>query len=368
MQRASCEVPFGQRVLVLCEGQVADVAGDDAETTLDAFLVAAGRLDERERIAVVQLAQELDITVEQAVLELALIEPAALLDLRHAQLLERLVRAFAAHDDTLPEPRPIAPSPRGQLFDTCALVLDALARRAALGTAEIVGELRRARFVWQESPLERRAAAWAELGDIPHAISVSTLFPRHPAAAPRIAALVAAGLARLDIAGASAAPGAQSSLPPAVTTKPPHVITSRPLEVANNQASPSLPVEIPSLLPHTGGSTVPMLASDTRGPLDLEPPAWWLPSARFTLDDPIAPMEQQVAFAEASGTPAERAAAWLMLAGGFRLHQRSLLEATRAAREAAAAAADHPGALALAADLCASSGHPELAYPYAMAW
>ncbi|HEX5659658.1 MAG TPA: hypothetical protein VFX59_20820, partial [Polyangiales bacterium] len=368
VQRASCEVPFSQRVLVLCEGQVADVVCDEPDTGLDTFLVAAGRLDERERVAVVQLAHELHVSVEQAVLELALIEPDALLELRRAQLLERLVRALGVHDDQLPQPRPLASAQPGQLFDTCALVLDALARRAALGPAEQVGQLRRARFVWQETPLERRAAAWAELGDIPHAMSLAQLFPRHPAAASRIAALVAAGLARLDTPAASSSPEPPSSRPPhQLTTKPPQVITSRPLEIAN-AAGPSLPVEMPSLLPHHGGSTVPMPGADARGPLALEPPAWWLPAARFTLDDPIAPLEQRVAFAEASGSPTERAQAWRALAHGFRLHQRSLLEATRAAREAAAAAADHAGALALAAELCASCGHPELAYPYAMAW
>jgi hypothetical protein len=352
VQRASCEVPFGQRVVVLCDGQVCDVSSDEPETSLDAFLVAAGRLDEREREAVVQLAAEQGVTVEQAVLELGLMEPEALLELRRAQLLERLVRAFATGDEPLPQPRPIAPAPRGRQFDTVALVLDALARRAALGPAEAVGELRRARFMWIESALEKRAASWADLGDIPHAMSVATLFPRHPSAAPRIAALVAAGLARLDVAGASTAPSERrSSRPPQVSSKPPQVVTSRPVEVANH-----------------AGSTVPMPAPETRGPLELEPPAWWLPAVRAQLDDPIAPLERHVAEVERTGSAVERAAAWLALAGGFRLHQRSLLEATRAAREAAAAAADHPGALALAAELCAASGHPELAYPYAMAW
>ncbi len=359
VQRASCEVPFGQRVVVLCEGEVTDVECDEPETSLDSFLVAAGRLDERERVAVVQLATELHVSVEQAVLELALLEPDALRELRRAQLLERLLRAFAAHDDGLPTPRPIAPATRGQRFDTCELVLDVLVRRAALGPAETVGQMRRARFVWRESALEKRAAVWADLGDIPHAITASTLLSRHPSAASRIAALIAAGLARLDTPSASEVPVSRPLQQ--ATTKPPQVITSRPYEVAS-------PTEIPSLLPHNGVSTVPMPAADARGPLDLEPPAWWLPVARFTLDDPIAPLEQQVSFAEGSGSPTERANAWLGLAAGFRLHQRSLLEATRAAREAAAAAGDHAGALALAAELSAASGHPEVAYPYAMAW
>jgi hypothetical protein len=362
-QRASCEVPFGQRVLVLCDGQINDVECSDGDTTLDAFLVAAGRLDEREREAVVQLAAEQGVSVEQAVLELGLVEPDALLELRRALLLGRLVRALADHeaaDAALPQPRPLRPAQRGPSFDSCSLVLDALARRAALGPAEQVGALRRARFVWTDSALERLAASWAELGDIPHAMSVATLFPRHPAAASRIAALVAAGLARLDVAGAPVAEGTLSSRPPRdatsrppqeVTTHLPQVVTSRPVEVANQ-----------------AGSTVPMPGPELRGPLELDPPTWWLPAARDGFDDPLWPLEERVSAAEARGTPAERASAWLALAKGFRSQQRSLLEATRAAREAAAAAADHPEALALAAELCAASGQPELAYPYAMAW
>jgi hypothetical protein len=346
VRRASCELSFGKRTLVLFDGSLVEVRGTPDDVSLSEFLVAAGRIDERERALVEQRVRERGTSLEQALSELESLEPEALLDTRRALLLDRLVRAFSAHEADAPAPAPapevmpLSSPSHGPAFDTAALVLDALARRAAFGAAERVGELRRARFVWVDSSEQKRAAIWAELGDIPHAMSVATLFPRHPAAPSRIAALVQAGVARLDVGGSSQAPSA----------KPPAPRSSTP-----DSAGPSEPAPEPA----------PILT----GPLGIVPLRSWLPEACAALGDPLLLLEERVRERVAESAPAsERAAAWLALADGWRLHQHSSAEATRAAREAAAADPTDARALASAATLTAATGAPDLAYAYALAW
>lgn len=352
-RRASCEVPFGERTVVLFDGAVVDIRGKPDDVSLTQFLVAAGRIDEREREQVERRVRELGVSLEQALSELESLEPEALFDTRRALLLDRLVRAIAAHETEeqssglrAPETAPLSAATHGPAFDATALVLDALARRAAFGAAEVVGSLRRARFVWVEAPEQKRASVWAELGDIPHAMSVATLFPRHPAAPSRIAALVRAGVARLDAGSSSAAPTARHSVIPSSKPPPTRIITGPPPEP--EPIEPARPVT---------------------GPLGIVPVASWLPAATSALADPLLPLEARVKEREAAGAPApERATAWLALADGWRLHQHSTAEATRAAREAAAASPSDPRALASAATLTAATGAPDLAYAYALAW
>lgn len=347
-RRASCEVPFGERTVVLFDGAIVDVRGKPDDVSLTQFLVAAGRIDEREREQVERRVRERGASLEQALHELESLDPEALFDTRRALLLDRLVRAIASHEageqgaaPRAPETAPLSAASHGPAFDATALVLDALARRAAFGAAELVGSLRRARFVWVEAPEQKRAAVWAELGDIPHAMSVATLFPRHPAAPSRIAALVRAGVARLDVGSSSGAPTARHSVLPSSKPPPTRIITGPPPEPPN---------------PATG-------------PLGIVPVASWLPAATSALSDPLLPLEARVKEREAAGAPApERATAWLALADGWRLHQHSTAEATRAAREAAAASPSDPRALASAATLTAATGAPDLAYAYALAW
>ncbi|MEY4510669.1 MAG: hypothetical protein RLZZ450_2791 [Pseudomonadota bacterium] len=347
-RRASCEVPFGERTVVLFDGAIVDVRGKPEDVSLTQFLVAAGRIDEREREQVERRIRERGVSLDQALGELESLEPEALFDTRRALLLDRLVRAIAAHESEeqssgprAPETAPLSAASHGPAFDATALVLDALARRAAFGAAEVVGSLRRARFVWVEAPEQKRAAIWAELGDIPHAMSVATLFPRHPAAPSRIAALVRAGVARLDAGSSSGAPTARQSVVASSRPPPTRVITDPPPE-------PARPIT---------------------GPLGIVPVASWLPAATSALADPLLPLEARVKEREAAGAPApERATAWLALADGWRLHQHSTAEATRAAREAAAASPSDPRALASAATLTAATGAPDLAYAYALAW
>lgn len=344
-RRASCEVPFGGRTLILFDGSIVDVRGTAEDVSLSEFLVAAGRIEERERQQVEQRMRERGQSLEQALGELDSLDPDALFETRRALLLDRLVRALAAHEASdltrAPATVPLTAASHGPAFDTTSLVLDALARRAAFGAAEAVGEMRRARFVWVEAPEQKRAAVWAELGDIPHAMSVATLFPRHPAAPSRIAALVRAGVARLDVSSGSAPPGAKKSAPPM------------------SSAPPTRAVGTPSSAP----GSIPL------GPLGLVPVASWLPEPTGALGDPLLALEARVhERVTGDATASERSAAWLALAEGWRLHQHSTAEATRAAREAAAADPTDPRALASAATLTAATGTPDVAYAYALAW
>jgi hypothetical protein len=419
-QRASCEVPLGERTLILVEGALVDLRGAPDDCSLPAFLAAAGRIEEHERQAVEARMRDLGLTVEQALAELEDLEPDALLETRRALLLDRLVRALAALEDA-DHRAPVAPLPlrtaaRGHAFDLVSLVLDALARRAAFGAAEVVGELRRARFVWVEAPAQKRAAGWAELGDIPHAMSIATLFPRHPAAPSRIAALVRAGVARLDAGGASSAPAKVSSVRPlparpstvvVAASEPPsseRVVAGLPSELPNvptlapqadslspaaarppAEEPPAPPSSVPEMSPRPMSlaptptdpqelvfsrvepDAGPAPASSPHGPLQIVPVQSWLPRASATLADPLLPLEAALAQLEPE-QKAERAAAWLALASAWREQQQSTLEATRAAREAAAASPDDPLALATAAVLASATGAPEMAYAYARAW
>ncbi|MDB4974318.1 MAG: domain protein putative component of TonB system [Myxococcaceae bacterium] len=347
-QRASCELTLGERTLVLVEGALVDVRGTAEDCSLPAFLAAAGRIEERERQRVEERMRDVGLTVDQALAELSELEPEVVLDTRRALLLDRIVRALTELESDDAHPLPARPVPlrsaaRGPSFDLVGMVLDALARRAAYGAAEAVGELRQARFVWIESALQKRAASWAELGDIPHAMSTATLFPRHPAAPSRIAALVQAGLARLDAGHGSLAPAAK------VTVKP-EAPTSNTVVVASPSSALAAPADPPSL-----------------GPLGIVSVPSWLPEAQATLADPLLALEAELAALDDSSHAAERAAAWLSLSEGFLAHH-AIAEATRAAREAAAADPTSGRALAAAAGLTGTTGAPAMAYAYARAW
>ena len=370
--RASCEVAVGERVLIVVDGALLDVRGSDNDCSLPEFLQAAGRIEERERQSV-EARMRAGLTLDQALAELRELEPEALLETRRALLLDRMVRAFGpleAHDAS-PTPTPLRHAERGQAFDLVSLVLDTLARRAAFGAAEIVGEMRRARFMWVETPAQKRAASWAELGDIPHAMSVSTLFPRHPAAPSRIAALVRASVARLDVGGATAVPAAPDAHEPAKPgaaaagdqrTEDASVPPSAQSPTARPEADP------PPAAP-TNGTAKTHGTHGTRGPLEIVPTESWLPRAHASLGDPLVPLEAKLDALNASSAPAaERAAAWLALANAWREYQQASTEATRAAREAAAADPSDPRALATAAALTSASGSPQMAYAYARAW
>lgn len=326
---ADCRVGVGGRTVLLSHGAVAEVQGAAEDISLLEFLAAAGRLSESERDEIARQTGGHEPLIDRALSVLPELTPNLLLETRRALFLERLVRGLAKEDEEGtrgPISAPLENTHGSPTFDTVALVLDALARRAAHGEAEVVGALHAAKLIWLEASGRERATLWADLGEAPSGVSVGTLFPRHPAAPSRIAALVRAGVARLEI---------------------------EPKQRASTAAQ-------------VGQTPTP--SAPTGGPLGIVPVAPWIPKVRGPLGDPLAPLEARL---EALGPLGDaehrhaRAEIWLALAELHRARQHSLPEATRAAREAAAAAPDDERALALAAELSGASGAPELAYAYA---
>lgn len=330
MAGADCRVGVGGRTVALAAGRVADIQGTQEDISLLTFLTAAGRIDEPDRAAIAAETGDRDALVERALSSLPDMTATILRDARRALFLERLVRGIAQEDSDGSRGTISAPLEGGfggPAFDTVALVLDALARRAARGEAELVGALHVGRLVWLEAPGRERATAWADLGDVPSGLAIGSLFPRHPAAPSRIAALVRAGVARIDI--------------------DPKIRASAIQQVGRAPA-PTTPT----------------------GPLGITKVAPWIPEVRGPLNDPMAALEARLSELVDSDDPEQRRAraqVWLALAAVHRTDQHSLPEATRAAREAAAAAPDDEQALSLAAQLTGASGAPELAYAYARA-
>ena len=101
---------------------------------------------------------------------------------------------------------------------------------------------------------------------------------------------------------------------------------------------------------------------------ELGAPIPELPPATSTLEDPLDPIEREIAALEESGAPAEqRAASWRRAAAVWRDRFGSVDEQERALREAAAAAPNDPATLLAAAEGCAASGRTELALAYGRA-
>src|SRR5262249_21005654 len=146
--------------------------------------------------------------------------------LRRALLLDRLTRGLrvaAVRDERgadfgREEHRPSS----GANVPLLPLLLDGLSRCAADSDAALVGAQLEHRLEWSEGPPTEPARLWAALGDSPAQPAIATVLARRPAAAPRIAALLRAGLLRLLCPGRglrSAAPRALN-VPPRPTLVP----------------------------------------------------------------------------------------------------------------------------------------------------
>lgn len=333
---ADAGLSVGGRAVLLRGGAIVDIAAAPGDLSFGEFLLAAGRISEAELEVVQQRAEERAQGLDEALRELEAVSEEVLFTTRRALLLDRLVRAFAAEEaegQGAAEPVALSQLVLDAAYATPELVFDALTRRASFGDAELIGALPAARFVWAEGAEPRRAAEWADLGDIPIAVSLGTLFPRHPAAPSRIAALLRAGVAKLDVTDGILEAAVQRR-----STRP------GPAAAAGDDPSNAL------------------------GPLAIAPVPSWFTISDQPLADPLASTETQaLELDRAEAAPHTRAAAWLALAEGWRA-QHSLGEAARAAREAAAAAPHDVTALAAATRLAASAGDPEAALAYGHAW
>jgi hypothetical protein len=363
---ADARVMVGGRAVLLRNGALADVGALPGDLSFADFLLAAERIDRRDLDAVIECAEERSIGLDQALRELDAVSEEVLFATRRALLVDRLVRAFAVEeldDGAAPEPMPLTQLVLDSAYATLELVLDALARRAAFGFAERIGALPTARFVWLESAEQRRAAEWADLGDIPIAVSLGTLFPRHPAAPSRLAALLRAGIAKLDVSDGSTSGFGRAS--EESTTLAAHQVSAPPesAQAADEMLSAEARREESNAIEESAPA-----AADV-GPLRIEPVACWLETTEQSLADPLSALEARANELDADAADGrERAQAWLALADAWLTQQHSYLEAARAAREAAAADPSNVEALACAATYTAAAGAPEIALAYALAW
>jgi tetratricopeptide (TPR) repeat protein len=350
-RKATGGLDVGGRRIVLTEGAIVEVRPHAEDASLGDFLIATGRLTEEQLEAAKREASATQKPLETSLRHNDLVPVDVLLDTRRALWLDRFVRGLSSEESAGTQPGLLSPEPHaspGPAIGTLAFVLDALTRRAGFaGDAERVGRLAQAWFEWLDTPQRQRAAAWAELGEVSTAVFARTLFPRHPAAPPRIAALVRAGLARLS--------ERRSQLPPPAPRNP-------------GFAAPAPEARVEG--PITARRAFPeALAAGTgreRRPLNIVPVGSWFPAPSGALNDPLETLERRIAQLEQAGAPpAERAQAWLELAHGLRNHFDSIDEAARASREAVAADPSCQPALELAASLCAATARPDLAFAYA---
>jgi hypothetical protein len=350
-RKATGGLDVGGRRLVLTEGAIVEVRPHAEDASLGDFLIATGRLTEEQLETAKREASAKQKPLEAGLRHNDLVPVDVLLETRRALWLDRLVRGLSAEESAGTQPGLLSPEPHaspGPAIGTLGFVLDALTRRAGFaGDAERVGRLAQAWFEWLDTPQRERAASWADLGEVTGAVFARTLFPRHPAAPPRIAALVRAGLARLG--------ERRSQLPPPAPRNPGFAAPA-----------PENRYEGPITARRAFPEALAAGTTRERRPFGIVPVGSWLPAPVGPLNDPLETLERRIAQLEQAGAPAaERAQAWLELAHGFRHHFESIDEAARASREAVAADPSCLAALELAASLCSATARPDLAFAYA---
>ncbi|HEX6241563.1 MAG TPA: hypothetical protein VFZ61_11735, partial [Polyangiales bacterium] len=272
-RKATGGFPVGGRRIVLTDGAIVEVRPHADDTSLGDFLVATGRLTEQQLEHAKRDASAKRQALEACLRANDLVPIDVLLDTRRALWLDRFVRGLAAEEDAGREPALLSAEPHpspGPAIGTLAFVLDALTRRAGFARdAERVGRLAQAWFEWLDTPQRTRAAHWADLGEVPSAMLASALFPRHPAAPSRIAALVRAGLARLS--------ERRSNLPPPAPRNPGFAAPA-PEQRFDGPITATRALAL-QLLPGSG-------RSDAR-PIGIVPVSSWLPTPSGALHDPL---------------------------------------------------------------------------------
>jgi len=358
-RKVSGRLAFGDRTLVLRSGDVLEILPAADDDSLEHFLVESGRMSAAALAQYEQAAKEARGAVAEVLVARGAVNAGDLRQARRALLLDRLTRALRVageRSDPLPAvAESHAPVAGGATVTLLPFLLDALARSAATHDAAVVGAHLNHRVEWDDGPHTQTARAWADLGDVPQRPAVSTVLAKRPAAAPRIAALLRAGLIRLDAPGRTvpSSPPVAASLPP----PPPRAITLD--GPAPRRASDPLAAVKPPRLRLDPGQV--QVSAEPLAPTTLPE----LPSAGDAPSDPLVPLEQRIAELEAQGASgSERARAFCALADVWRDRFASLERACRAFREAAAADPGLPGVLHQAAIHCHHVGQHELALRY----
>ncbi|RLB47458.1 MAG: hypothetical protein DRJ42_25370, partial [Deltaproteobacteria bacterium] len=365
---ADGSIEIGGRRVVLQGGAAVGVHPAADDISFDAFVAQVGLVDSELLESARKDAKASGGGIDDALRRLGDIDAEALGDARRAMWLDRLVRGIAEDEDAGVAPAPFVPEAghdeQAPVVPLVPLILDALARRAALGDAGLVGGRPGDTFKWEDGPHRRAAIAWSTIPDVDgEAPTISSLLRRHPATASSIAALVRAGLARMVDPNAPAAPRPKSRPSFAPPPRRPPSLAPPPdggnVAVISGKTLPGpflahSPVARSPLDP--GAATAP--AAATRGEPRLAP-------VTGTLDDPLAPLEARIQGLEQRGAPGhERAAAFRDLARVWQAQFASLSEACRAYRQAAAADPSDVVALEQSAILCAAIADLDLSVAY----
>ncbi|HEY8431086.1 MAG TPA: hypothetical protein VIL20_22055, partial [Sandaracinaceae bacterium] len=358
---ADGSVEVGGRHVLLRKGQVVDVRPAEGDGDFAAFLRDSGRVAPEPLERCLARAREEGAPLDEVLVRQRLLSEEAVREVRRGLWLDRLVRGMARAAAEGREPSPVqaeARVPEGAGVSLVTLVLDALERRADDDDAGQVGARADHRLEWLPSPHHERAVRWARFDAKDANVPVAALLKKEPAAAPRIAALVRAGLARLVSPDAAPAPAPRAaplpvSVPPSRHTPP--LGLAAPPPRAESAREPSVQLD-PGLSPIFGDAS----------PLETELPRFAAPSAAW--DDPLDELERYIAILEQRDAPgAERAEAWKSFGDAWLDRFGSIEEAARAYREAAAADPEDRAALDRAAELCAALGQADLAVAYARA-
>jgi hypothetical protein len=318
-RRATGRIAFGDRTLVISEGELIDITAAAYEVVGDA---------PREELFVERLTDALRTSEARG-------EP--------VPVLEPALRSRAP-DGGLP----FGP-----------LLLDALARNATESDLAWLSTQLDHRVGWRSAPATAIAQKWASLPPPPERPAVSTVLARRPTAAPRLAALLRTGLAHLEPPGRSNSPrpvGTGTLPPPAPRLSIlPVVAAVTPLPDLLSQLSAHPPrVRLDPGQAHDAGE--PLTATEL--PVMRAEPA--------PIDDPIEALEQRIASLEAAGAKGpERARAFVALADSWLQRLGSVERACRALREACAADPSDGRVLQQTALYCQLLGDAELALRYA---
>ncbi len=366
-QKSTGSVVVGSRRIALAAGALADISAAPGDLDLGRFLVETGRvtrevLEQHERIAQGEHAAVADVLLRQRALTQSELGHA-----RRAMLLDRMVRSMTSEPHASPDALQPSGTGAGVLTrDTLPLVpfvLDALSRVAAGPDGFDVGSHLNHRIERTDAPFDEVSKAWADLGDFALRPAVSTVLARRPAAAPRLGALVGAGVIVLVPPGRTV-----STLPPpGIVLPPPPPRPSIPGLSGPPEEAPAQAAEPRAAL---GSVRPPRMRLDPGQAHDssdaLEPtPLPALPHPLLSLDDPLAPLEARIEDLERDGAQGfERARAFAALGTAWRDRFGSIERASRAFREAANADPSDSGLSQLAALHCHHLGERELARRY----
>ena len=356
---------FGERTLLLRDGELADVVPADGDPTLEQRALE-GDFATAERITqLTDRARREGGGLIQVLQGEGLLDREALARMRRELLRERLSSALTMveqNGEPLPVLEPAPEASRGAAIELVTMVLDALVDRIPSERASeaIAAQLNR-RLEWNGTPLIARALQWAELGELPDRPALSTVLAKAPQAAPRIAALLRAGLVSLTEPGRANAsqPQRTGTLPP----PPPRLsaVPSRPAPGGGLSEDPlaELSARPPRMRLDPGQAEA---AGEPLLPTKLAR----LPEPTVELADPLVDHEQRVAQLETADAPGpERARAFCALADLWRNRLGSVEQACRWFREAAAADPTDARLLEQAALHCHYLGEPQLAARYA---